>query len=128
MGKMRFAVLSLFLLSLVSCSVVMATSGEKDPDLTQVRVGAKRGEVELALGPPVDSEEIRGGRVDKYEYEVADESSAGRAVAHGVMDLITLGLWEFVGTPIEAVQGEDWVIYIRYDENDVVVDLKREEQ
>jgi hypothetical protein len=32
------------------------------------------------------------------------------------MDVLTLCLWEIVGTPIEAVQGEKYTATIEYDE------------
>jgi hypothetical protein len=40
------------------------------------------------------------------------------------MDVLTLCLWEIVGTPIEAVQGEKYTATVEYDENDKVIDLK----
>jgi hypothetical protein len=40
------------------------------------------------------------------------------------MDVLTLGIREVVGTPIEGVQGEQYNATIVYDENDRVVDLK----
>jgi hypothetical protein len=40
---------------LAACSVGMALSGEENPDLGAIRVGAARGEVELHLGAPVNS-------------------------------------------------------------------------
>lgn len=103
------------------CSVGMALSGEENPDLSVVKVGATRGEVELQLGPPIETESGRiGQRIDTYEYEIGDEPSAGRAVAHGVADVVTLGFWELLGTPIEAVQGETYYTKITYDSKDRV--------
>ena len=40
------------------------------------------------------------------------------------MDVLTLGIWEIVGTPIEGVQGEKYSATMVYDENDKVVDLR----
>ena len=56
-----------------------------------------------------------------YEYEVGNEPSAGRAAGHAIMDLLTLGLWEIVGTPIEASQGDTFNLMLRYDERDTVI-------
>jgi len=41
-------------------------------------------------------------------YMAADGSAGGepstaRAIGHGVMDVLTFGVWEIVGTPIELV-------------------------
>jgi hypothetical protein len=40
------------------------------------------------------------------------------------MDVLTLGVWEIVGTPIEGVQGDKYHATVVYDENDRVVDLR----
>ena len=110
---------------LAGCSVGMALSGSPNPDLGSVRTGATRGEIELHLGTPIRSTLLAGGhRADLYEYEIGNEPSAGRAAGHAVMDVLTLGIWEVVGTPIEGVQGEKYTATIEYDENDRAVDLK----
>ena len=110
---------------LSGCSVGMALSGSQNPDLGAVRTGATRGEIELHLGSPVRSTLLDGGRrADVYQYEVGNEPSAGRAAGHAAMDVLTLGIWEIVGTPIEGVQGEKYTATIVYDESDRVVDLK----
>ena len=110
---------------LSGCSVGMALSGSPNPDLGAVKTGASRGEIELHLGSPISSTLLEGGhRADLYQYEIGNEPSAGRAAGHAVLDVLTLGLWEIAGTPIEGVQGEKYTATIEYDENDKVVDLK----
>jgi hypothetical protein len=93
----------------------MALSGKNEPDLAQVRVGAPRETVELQLGQPVSSTtRDDGSTVNTYEYQMGNEPSAGRAVAHGVADVLTIGLWEVAGTTYEAVQGETRKVVITY--------------
>ena len=58
-----------------------------------------------------------GGVTAVYDYEVGNEPSAGRAIGHGVADLLTLGAWELVGTPVEAVQGDKYRLTIAYDKD-----------
>ena len=112
-------------LVLQGCSVGMALSGKENPDLGAVRVGATRGEVEMHLGTPVQSAMLSDGRrTDTYEYQIGNEPSAGRAIGHGVMDVLTLGLWEVVGTPIEGVQGERYRATIVYTADSTVEDIK----
>ena len=112
-------------LALSACSVGMALSGKDNPDLGAVRVGAARGEVELHLGSPIKSASLDDGlRADVYEYQIGNEPSAGRAIGHSVMDVLTLGLWEVVGTPIEGVQGETYHATVTFDRGDKVVDIK----
>ncbi|MGE9986571.1 hypothetical protein [Desulfovibrio sp. SGI.169] len=110
-------------LLLQGCSVGMAMSGKKQPELGAVRVGATRGEIELHLGSPVEITEVNGSRVDIYEYEIGNEPSAGRAIGHGVMDILTLGIWEVVGTPVEGFQGEKKRLMITYNEDDTVASI-----
>jgi len=108
------------------CSVGMAMSGKDNPNLGMVRTGATRGEIELTLGPPVSTVSIEEGRrIDIYEYEIGNEPSAGRAIGHGVMDILTLGLWEILGTPIEGVQGTKYKMQITYDKNDRVIAINQ---
>jgi hypothetical protein len=107
------------------CAVGMALSGERQPNLAAFSTGSTRGEVELQLGQSVQTT-VRedGGRTDVYQYELGDEPSAGRAIGHGVMDVATLGLWEVVGTPIEAVQGDVRRVVIEYDTHDRVQKIR----
>jgi hypothetical protein len=60
-----------------------------------------------------------------YEYEIGNEPSAGRAVAHGVLDVLTLGIWEIVGTPVEAIQGKKNQLTIYYDSNNRVMAINQ---
>jgi hypothetical protein len=111
--------------ALSGCSVGMALSGSYNPDLGAVRTGASRGETELPLGSSIKSTLLEDGRrADVYEYEIGNEPSAGRAAGHAVMDVLTLGVWEIIGTPIEGVQGDKYHATVIYDENDRVVDLR----
>ena len=102
------AAIALALVPLAGCSVGMALSGENDPDLSVLRVGASRGEVEMQLGRPAAEILADDGLTyATYAYSLGNQPSAGRAVAHGVMDVLTLGLWEVVGTPVEAAAGKE---------------------
>ena len=105
---------------LSGCSVGMALHGADNPDIGVIRVGQPRSVVESELGRPktFDLEERRA----LYEYTTGESGSAGRAIAHGVGDVLTLGLWEVVGTPVEAVQKHTfWSMSIWYTEEDAVL-------
>lgn len=118
---MKKLMIVISLLCLCGCSVGMAMSGKKEPNMGAIRVGSTRGEVEMHLGSPATSTTLEDGtRVDIYEYELGNEPSAGRAIGHGVLDVLTLGLWEIAGTPIEGFQGDKRQISIKYDSNDCV--------
>ena len=114
----------LCLISLCGCSVGMAMSGEKEPNLGALRVGSSRGEIEMHLGPPTTSTTTEDGlRIDVYEYEIGNSPSGGRAIGHAIMDVLTIGLWEIIGTPIEGFQGEKRALHVTYDSTDHVKSL-----
>ncbi|MDX8392566.1 MAG: hypothetical protein R8K53_08395 [Mariprofundaceae bacterium] len=126
MKKIKNTLAAMAVLGLLSgCSVGMAMSGKATPDLGVVKKNATRGEVELQLGAPVKVSTMKNGHVlNVYEYEVGNDPSAGRAAGHAVMDVLTLGIWEVIGTPIEGFQGDKRQVQIEYDENDNIVNVK----
>ena len=100
---------------LSSCSVGMAMSGTDDPNLAACRVGATRADIQAEVGPPIFTEVRDDGETEcTYEDQLGNEPSIGRAVAHGSLDVLTFGLWEIVGTPVEAVQGETYQMTVVY--------------
>jgi len=115
-----------FLFTIAGCSVGMALSGKEEPNLGAFHVGSTRGEAQLQLGSPISSVTTpEGNRTDIYEYELGNEPSAGRAIGHGVMDVLTLGLWEVVGTPIEGFTGSKHRITIVYGPDDRITSINQ---
>lgn len=110
---------------LPGCAVYMAAVGDKEPNLANVRHGASRGEIEMALGQPKDYATLTdGGSVATYEYTIGNEPSAGRALGHAALDVLTVGIWEVVGTPIEAFnQGDKVVATVTYDPYNMATDI-----
>jgi hypothetical protein len=53
----------------------------------------------------------------------AKNPSAGRAIAHGAMDVLTFGIWEVVGTPIEGFKGSKKRVQIIYGPDNKVVEV-----
>ena|ERR1700722_18359300 len=112
----NYSVALLSTLSLTACSVGMALDGQKDPDVSVIRKDVHRTDIEVQLGSPIKVDTHSDGYTTAiYEYEIGKEPSAGRAVAHGVMDVLTLGLWEVVGTPVERLKGDKITMVITYD-------------
>lgn len=117
----NYSLLAALLLSLAfstsSCSVYMAAAGDEEPNLSNVHRGASRGEVELSLGHPTAvSVAEDGSTIATYQYTIGNKPSVGRAVGHGVLDVLTFGIWEVVGTPIEAFnQGDVKNVTVTYD-------------
>jgi hypothetical protein len=103
------------------CAVFMAVKGKDDPNLGVLGAGQDRAIAIATLGPPHKTHFNDGNRVDVFKLKRGDKPSAGRAVAHGALDLMTLGVWEVLGTPIEAMQGETFYVSVSYDEQGKVV-------
>jgi hypothetical protein len=96
----------------------MAAAGDEEPNISNVRRGASRGEIEMALGQPKSLITDPNGQLSAtYEYTVGNQPSTGRAIGHAVLDVLTLGGWELIGTPIEAFnQGEKVKVNVHYDD------------
>lgn len=113
---LRLVLLGVVAQAATACSVGLALHGEDAPDLSVLKAGAAKTQIESKLGPPESEAILADGRTQStYEYEVGNESSAGRAAVHAGMDILTLGVWELVGTPLEAMQGEEMRVVVTYD-------------
>jgi hypothetical protein len=119
MHLVRLALCSLLLLP-SACSVGMAMVGKPDPNIGVLSVGQDRGIVLLNLGQPDQTLTTETGRMDVFHLERGNQQSIGRAAGHAAMDVLTFGLWEVVGTPIEGFAGETFTVSLDYDRADKV--------
>ena len=104
-----------------ACSVGMAMSGQPEPNVSALSVGQPRSIVIMNLGSqPASTQATEEGRVDIFQLERGNAPSVGRAAGHAAMDVLTLGAWELVGTPIEGFSGEKFSITVTYDSSDNV--------
>jgi hypothetical protein len=123
---MRFRVVGAVLLAAMcasGCSVGMAMKGKPDPNIGALNLGEDRSIVLLNLGQPTQTLTTETGRTDIFQLERGNEPSAGRAVGHAAMDVLTLGAWEIVGTPIEGFTGDKFTVTIEYDTDDKVTKI-----
>ena len=105
------------------CSVYLASKQPEAKDLSVLSSGTPRNQVVAMLGAPVVSETRDGERVDTFAFKQGYSRGAktARAFFHGAADVLTLGLWEVIGTPVEVVaSGRDMRIEVTYDEKDRV--------
>ncbi len=127
--KIAFAALISALLS--GCAVYMAAKQPDAKNLDLMAVGTPRAMLLAEFGLPAISE-VRVGRkyeIFKFVNGYSAGAKAGRAVFHGTADVLTLGLWEVVGTPTEGIfSGDEMAFQVRYDSDeriDEVVALKK---
>ena len=98
-------------------------SGKPDPNLAALAIGQSRDIVLLNLGQPTKTFAKEGMRTDVFHLERGNQPSAGRAAGHAAMDVLTLGLWEVVGTPIEGFTGDTFTLSIEYDADETVTSI-----
>lgn len=106
----------LALASLSSCSVIMAAKKE-GVDVSQIQACRSRGQI-LATGiQPIECQRISDDEFLEVYQVQRPRGSAARAFMHGTLDVCTLGVWEAIGTPIEACidQKEFYCLKITYD-------------
>ena len=106
-----------------NCSVYMAAKQPGKKDLSVLKEGTERGHVIAELGSPIHTEERPDGRMDIYKFVQGYHGGvkAGRALFHGTADVFTLGLWEVIGTPVEALyDGTEVKVEVYYDSSDKV--------
>jgi hypothetical protein len=81
--------------------------GRQTPSKKEVGLltpGIPRSLVLAELGQPVATETRTGKRVEVYSFVQGYSKGVrvSRSIAHGAADVLTLGLWEAIGTPTEA--------------------------
>jgi hypothetical protein len=125
--KIFLLIVSSFFLFNSGCSVYMAAfqPGVKDVDL--LKVGTSRDALIAEFGEPVLSGVDGDGReYDKFSFTQGYSTAVkiSRTLFHVAADVLTHGLWEVVGTPIEATfDGQEITYEVTYDTNDRIAQI-----
>ena len=116
MRKVSFLLCTLVLIQ--GCAVHMAAEKQTRKDLSVLKIGGDRDDIVRVLGAPYMTQRFEDGRCKDIYKIVEDAGSKGTktlAVAgHTTMDVLTLGLWEIVGTPLELATREHATMFILY--------------
>ena len=118
--------LALLSVMLAGCSVFMAAKQPEKKDIDLLQPGTTRAQMISEFGAPVVSELKDGKRYEifKFVQGYSTGAKAGRAFFHGAANVVTLGLWELIGTPTEITfSGDEMAFQVKYDENDVVEEV-----
>ena len=106
---------------LSGCSVFMAAKkeGVSIDELSQCRT--RSCVISKGAVPTKTEKNEQGDTIEAYTVQERKGSTA-RAVMHGVLDVLTLGIWEVAGTPIEGAMGgkKNYSIRIIYDKDENV--------
>src|SRR5690348_4886283 len=119
----KFAFIVALAHGLAGCAVYMAANQPDKKDVGVLKSGTPRSAVLAELGTPIETTMRGGSKVDVFSFTQGYSSieKGGRAVLHGAADVLTLGLWEVVGTPIEGyANGTKVSVEITYDRDDRV--------
>ncbi len=119
--KFEVVVFSFVLLLSSGCAVFMAANQPDKKNVDLFTVGTQRSMLIAEYGAPTESENRDGKDYDTFRFVqgYSTGTKVGRAVFHGVADVLTIGLWEVVGTPTEAIFDGDHMAYeVSYDEED----------
>jgi hypothetical protein len=119
----RLLLLACLMFSLTGCSVFMAAQLPDKKNLEVFAPGVPRQVVLAEMGLPASYEDRDGARSEVYKFRqgYSQPAKISRAVLHGAADILTVGLWEVVGTPTEYVfSGTDMLVRVTYTPYDRV--------
>ncbi len=126
MRKTSLILLCTVMILIQGCSAIMAGKKQTRKDLSVLRVGGNRDDIVQVLGAPYTSTRTAdGGCKDIYklvENAGTKETKTLAIVGHTAMDVVTLGLWEIVGTPLEIATQEEATVFILYYSEDNKLD------
>jgi len=113
----------IFLLS--GCAVFMAANSPTEKNDNLFAIGTSRNQLIAEFGGPISSDYDRetGYKTEifKFKQGYSTANNVSRAVFHGLADVVTLGLWEIIATPIELiVDGTDMAFEVEFDDLDRV--------
>jgi hypothetical protein len=121
--RIAFVIIIIFMFG-QGCSVYMAANQPDKKDVSVFNTGTPRTHVIAEAGRPRHTKENADGTLtDTFVFVqgYSSGSKAGRALFHGAADFLTLGLWEVIGTPVEAVaDGTEVQVEVHYDADEKV--------
>lgn len=112
--------LALIALQCTSCSVCMAARKE-GTNVVKIQHCKTRSEILAQDAQIISAERNESGELVETCKFKKERGSTARAAMHGVLDIATTGLWEFIGTPIEgSIQDEFFCLRIVYNDDNTV--------
>jgi hypothetical protein len=121
-----FALLLTWLVASASgCAAMKASQQPERKNLSVLKPGTPRTHMIAELGAPIFSERNPdGSTTDIFSFKQGYSKGAktGRVLFHGAADVVTGGLWEVVGIPIETVaNGTDVRVVVTSEPNGYIV-------
>ncbi|GAB4236886.1 MAG: hypothetical protein Tsb0021_16740 [Chlamydiales bacterium] len=106
---------------LSSCSVMMATRGS-GTSIKEIQTARTRHQMLCSGAIQLHSTHDKNDCLVETYRICKDNSSAARALMHGLLDLCTGCMWEAIGTPIEASinKKEYYCIKVTYNKDETI--------
>ncbi|MEH6445206.1 MAG: hypothetical protein V7784_15030 [Oceanospirillaceae bacterium] len=125
LSRIRLGATLIATLIMTGCAANMAANGQNGPELSLISQEKSRREVERHLGLPINILNLKGGQyIATYDVHAKTEPSLARAMGHGALDVVTLGLWEVIGGPAEMYHGRRVIVSARYDKANQLLTLQ----
>lgn len=124
MNTQRVIVALALLVATSACAVVDYAQGEEGANVSAIRPGISRTQVEEILGRPERSWVADSGvRYSTYEFPAGIPPSPGGAVGMAVFDVLLLGMPEilFASNPDHEARRTTGRIVISYDHQDIAI-------
>lgn len=101
----------------------MAAHQPTEKNVALMKKGTPRAFLVAEFGQPTSTDVRDGKKYDIFRFTqgYSGGAKAGRAFGWGVADVMTLGVAELIGTPVESIADGNVVAYeVSYDKNDYV--------
>ena len=106
------------LMFIQGCAATMASKRETRKDLSVLRIGGNRDDIVQVLGAPyMTTRNADGSCKDAYKIVENAPSKGAKTLAvvgHATASVVTLGLWEIAGTPIELATQQEATTFVLY--------------
>ena len=121
------AIVLLMSAMLTGCAPVLAAKQDNYVRVEDVKPGVHKVIALSTFGSPIQNYVNHEGNtcdIFKFRQGYRNSTKVARAMFHGAADVLTLGLWEVIGTPVEAgLNGENLVYEVCYDKKDIVTSV-----
>ena len=124
MYKLRILISAIVVFSVLGCTATQQAAQQPiEKDLGVLELGTQRDLVILELGAPAETRVEDGKKVDLFSFVqgYSRGTRIARVAGHATGEILTMGLWSLIGTPIEqSYNGTVMGYKVYYTVDDIV--------
>lgn len=108
---------------LSGCSIYMAASQPQAKKISLFKIGTPKSLILAEFGTPQAKITRKGKEYEIYAFETGSHTGvkAAKVGVYTAANILTLGLFEVVGTPLETlIRSKDMAYEVSFDKNDLV--------